>query len=51
VLNSHSYVYDLDGDRTKQTFKDGNYLDYTYDAMGRLKTALGKESGVNVNGS
>jgi RHS repeat-associated protein len=45
VLNSHAYVYDLDGERTKQTFKDGNYFDYTYDALGRLKTALGKESG------
>jgi len=45
VLNSHAYVYDLDGERTKQTFKDGNYLDYTYDALGQLKTALGKESG------
>jgi len=33
VLNSHAYVYDLDGERTKQTFKDGNYLDYTYDAL------------------
>jgi len=32
VLNSHAYVYDLDGERTKQTFKDGNYLDYTYNA-------------------
>src|SRR6185503_19152571 len=45
VLNSHAYVYDLNGERTKQTFKDGNYLDYTYDALGQLKTALGKESG------
>jgi len=24
VLNSHAYVYDLGGERTKQTFKDGN---------------------------
>ena len=45
MLNSHAYVYDLDGERTKQTFKDGNYLDYNYDALGQLKTALGKESG------
>src|SRR5881409_60388 len=49
VLNSHAYVYDLDGERTKQTFKDGNYLDYTYDALGQLKTALGKESGGSVS--
>ena len=26
VLNSHAYVYDLGGERTKQTFKDGNYV-------------------------
>ena len=45
VLNSHAYVYDLAGERTKQTFKDGNYLDYTYDALAQLKTALGKEIG------
>src|SRR5437667_564391 len=44
ILNRHSYVYDVGGERTKQTFKDGNYVDYTYDAIGQLKTALGKES-------
>jgi hypothetical protein len=31
--------------RTKQTFTAGNYVDYTYDDIGQLKTAKGKESG------
>ena len=31
--------------RTKQTFTGGNFTDYTYDDIGQLKTAKGKESG------
>jgi RHS repeat-associated protein len=31
--------------RTQQTFKDGNYVDYTYDDIGQLLTAKGKEAG------
>ncbi len=31
--------------RYKQTFKDGNYIDYTYDDSGQLQSATGKESG------
>jgi len=31
--------------RTKQTRTAGDFVDYTYDPIGQLKTALGKESG------
>jgi RHS repeat-associated protein len=44
-LNVHSYTYDLAGERTKQTRMDGSYVDYGYDGMGQLLTAIGKESG------
>ena len=49
VLNSHDYLYNVGGERTKQTFKDLNYLDHTYDTLGQLKTALGKESGGSIS--
>jgi len=45
ILNSHEYVYNDGHQRTKQTFTAGNYQDYTYDDMGQLKTAKGKEAG------
>jgi hypothetical protein len=48
VLNSHAYLYDLAGRRTKQTLIDGNYLDYTYDGLSQLQSATGKESGGTV---
>jgi RHS repeat-associated protein len=48
VLNSHGYLYDLAGRRTKQTLTDGNYLDYTYDGLSQLQSATGKESGGTV---
>lgn len=44
VLNSHSYEYNPGHQRTKQTFTAGNYVDYTYDNIGQLKTARGKEA-------
>ncbi|MDB6066116.1 MAG: repeat protein [Pedosphaera sp.] len=44
VLNSHSYLYDLGGERTNQTFTLGNYDNYTYDQIGQLLTANGFES-------
>ena len=37
-------VFSLD-DRIKSTRFDGSYVDYTYDNIGQLKTALAKESG------
>jgi RHS repeat-associated protein len=49
VLNSHSYTYDLGGERTKQTFTAGNYVNYGYDQIGQLTSALGKESGGVTN--
>jgi RHS repeat-associated protein len=45
TLNSHSYVYNDGHQRTKQTFLEGNYVDYAYDNIGQLKTARGWESG------
>ncbi len=49
VLNSHSYAYNTGNQRTQQAFTAGNYADYTYDPIGRLKTARGKESGGVTN--
>ena len=44
-LNSHAYEYNDGHQRTKQTFTAGNYVDYTFDNIGQLKTAKGQESG------
>ena len=35
--------------RTQQVFTAGNFVDYSYDAIGQLKTANGKESGGATN--
>src|SRR5439155_994980 len=45
ILNLHAYGYDLASQRTTVTNFAGNYLSYTYDLIGELKTASGKESG------
>jgi len=45
LLNGHDYVYNDLGQRTRQTFASGNYMDYTYDDARQLVSALGKESG------
>src|SRR5262245_14983551 len=45
VLNSHSYAYDLASRRTGLTNTFGDYRSYTYDKIGQLKTAFGKENG------
>lgn len=48
VGNQHSYIYNAANQRTRQTFMEsatGNYVDYTYDDIGQLKTAKGWESG------
>jgi len=45
VLNQHAYIYNVGNQRTKQTFTDGNYTDYTYDGIGQLRTAIGYEYG------
>jgi RHS repeat-associated protein len=44
-LNSHVYLVNQGNQRYKQTFKDGNFLDYTYDEVGQLQSATGKELG------
>ena len=44
-LNSHAYEYNDGHQRTKQTFTAGNYVDYTFDNIGQLKTAKGQDSG------
>jgi len=45
TLNSHQYAYNSGHQRTKQTLTAGNYVDYSYDNIGQLKTAKGKEAG------
>jgi len=42
TLNSHAYTYDNAGRRTRQTRTGGDYVDYTYDGAGEVKTAVGK---------
>lgn len=45
ILNSHSYTNNLGNQRTRHTRTDGRYVDYTYDDIGQLKGAVGKEPG------
>ena len=49
VLNSHSYELNPGNQRTKQTRSDGSFVDYDYDPLGQLRSALGKESGGMTN--
>ena len=44
TLNSHQYAYDDANQRTQQVFTAGNTVNYTYDAIGQLKTAPGIEA-------
>src|SRR5439155_10922771 len=39
VVNSHTYGYNFASQRTVMTNSAGNYLNYTYDKIGELKTA------------
>ena len=48
-LNSHQYSYNVGNQRIQQVFTATNYVDYTYDNIGQLKTAKGKESGGTTN--
>ena len=43
--NGHSYTHNVAHQRTKQTFNGNNYVDYTYDKIGQLKSAKGWEAG------
>jgi hypothetical protein len=40
-----STIGNLANQRTRQTRTDGSYVDYTYDNIGQLVSAIGKESG------
>jgi YD repeat-containing protein len=48
-LNSHSYTYNSGSQRTRQTRSAGDYVDYTYDSIGQLQSAIAKESGGVTN--
>src|SRR5216117_1249596 len=43
------HTYDAGSRRTRQTRTDGSYVDYGYDNIGQVKTAMGKESGGTTN--
>jgi hypothetical protein len=43
TINAHQYEYDMGSQRTQQVFTEGNFVNYTYDNIGQLKTALGAE--------
>ena len=49
LLNRHDYTYNAGSQRTAQTRTGGDYIDYTYDDIGQLQSALGKESGGTTN--
>ncbi len=49
VLNFHGYTNNVGGQRTDQVFTKGNYEDYTYDNIGQLTNASGKELGGVTN--
>lgn len=43
MFDTHQYSYNVAGQRTEEMFDVGNTMDYTYDGMGQLQTAVGKE--------
>jgi RHS repeat-associated protein len=49
LLNAHQYAYNLGNQRTQQVFTAGNTMDYTYDSIGQLTSAFGKEAGGVTN--
>src|SRR5258708_3415855 len=49
VLNAHKYGYSTANQRTTLTNTAGDYRLFTYDKIGQLKTALGKEAGGVTN--
>ena len=49
TINSHSYQLNAANQRTQQVFTAADYVNYTYDNIGQLKTAWGKESGGTTN--
>ncbi|MGO8931752.1 MAG: RHS repeat-associated core domain-containing protein [Limisphaerales bacterium] len=49
IINSHSYQLNQASQRTQQVFTAGNYVNYTYDNLGQLQSATGKEAGGTTN--
>jgi RHS repeat-associated protein len=52
ILNGHDYVLNNGNQRTKQTrFSQGttNFVDYSYDPLGEVTSAIGKEAGGVTN--
>jgi RHS repeat-associated protein len=49
VLDAETYAYDAGNERTQAVFTAGNFINYGYDMIGQLKTAIGKESGGTTN--
>ena len=48
LLNSHAYALNDLGQRTRQTRADGSYVDYEYDEIGQVVSAVGRELGGGV---
>ena len=48
-LDSYAYGYNQASQRTNVARTAGDYVNYTYDNMGELKAAIGKESGGMTN--
>ena len=40
LAQTMSYQYDADGDQTRLTYPDGNYIQYSYDGLDRLSQVL-----------
>jgi len=45
TVNGHDYQYNTGSQRTRQTRSAGDYVDYGYDPVGQLESAVGKEAG------
>ncbi|MDA1277551.1 MAG: hypothetical protein O2960_26415 [Verrucomicrobia bacterium] len=45
LINSHAYTYNAGNQRTRHTRTEGSYVDFTYENLGQLQSAIGKESG------
>ena len=49
ILDSADYIYNVGNQRTQEVFTAGNYMNFTYDNIGQLKTALGSEPSGTTN--
>jgi RHS repeat-associated protein len=48
-LDTYDYAYNRGNQRTQQVFTAGNLMNYAYDNIGQLKTALGQEPSGTTN--